>query len=550
MKKDDFVTIEIEDIGADGAGIGKMDGFALFIKDALPGDLVEAKIMKLKKNYGYARLMNILRPSPDRVEPQCPVARSCGGCQLQAMDYSAQLQFKERKIKNNLQRIGGFHEIPMEPILGMETPYAYRNKAQFPIGRGKDGRIITGFYAGRTHSIIENKKCLLGVPQNEEVLERLLSYMEENQVSAYDEKTGTGLIRHVLIRYGFSTGQLMVCVIVNGKRLPKEERLTERLLEIPGMKSITLNVNREKTNVILGKEVRVLWGQEYIEDQIGDVSYRISPLSFYQVNPVQTKKLYEKALEFAGLSGEETVWDLYCGIGTISLFLAQKAKQVYGVEIVPEAIADAKENARINGIQNVEFYVGRAEDVLPQKYEKEGVYADVIVVDPPRKGCAESLLKTIVDMKPEKVVYVSCDSATLARDLRYLCDRGYELARVQGVDQFPQTTHVETVVLLTRKREEDLEISEKLLEEICSLAREYEIEKVILFGSRARGDQKRTSDVDLAVLGGNVSGFAAAVEEETSTLLEFDVVNLGGTVQEELLEAIREEGKTLYEEIR
>lgn len=451
MKKDDLLTIEIEDIGADGAGIGKMDGFALFIKDALPGDLVEAKIMKLKKNYGYARLMNILRPSPDRVKPKCPVARSCGGCQLQAMDYSAQLQFKERKIKNNLQRIGGFHEIPMEPILGMETPYAYRNKAQFPIGRGKEGRIITGFYAGRTHSIIENKKCLLGVPQNEEVLERLLSYMEENQVSAYDENTGTGLIRHVLIRYGFSTGQLMVCVVVNGTQLPKEERLTERLREIPGMKSITLNVNREKTNVILGKEVRILWGQGYIEDQIGDISYRISPLSFYQVNPVQTKILYEKALEFAELSGEETVWDLYCGIGTISLFLAQKAKQVYGVEIIPEAIADAKENARINGIRNVEFYVGRAEDVLPQKYEKEGVYADVIVVDPPRKGCAESLLKTIVDMGPEKVVYVSCDSATLARDLRYLCDRGYELARVQGVDQFPQTTHVETVALLTRK---------------------------------------------------------------------------------------------------
>lgn len=550
MKKADLVTIEIEDIGADGAGIGKMDGFALFIKDALPGDLVEAKIMKLKKNYGYARLMNILRPSPDRREAKCPVARSCGGCQLQAMDYGAQLRFKEKKIRNNLQRIGGFEQIPMEPILGMETPYAYRNKAQFPIGRGKDGRIITGFYAGRTHSIIENKKCLLGVPQNQEVLEQLLAYMEENQVSPYDEKTGAGLVRHVLIRYGFSTGQLMVCVIVNGKALPREDRLTERLRDIPGIKSITLNVNQERTNVILGKEVRVLWGEGYIEDEIGGVTYRISPLSFFQVNPAQTKKLYEKALEFAGLSGEETVWDLYCGIGTISLFLAKKARQVYGVEIVPEAIADAKENARINGIKNVEFYVGRAEEVLPRKYENEGVYADVIVVDPPRKGCAESLLGTIVQMRPKKVVYVSCDSATLARDLRYLCDRGYELARVQGVDQFPQTTHVETVVLLVRKMEEVLGIPGKLREEIRGLARRYQVIRVILFGSRARGDQKRTSDVDLAVLGGNVSGFAAAVEEETSTLLEFDIVNLSGTVQEELLETIQKEGKILYEEIR
>lgn len=475
MKKDDIVTLYIEDIGADGAGIGKMDGFALFIKDAIPGDTVEAKIMKLKKNYGYARLQNILTPSHDRVKPKCPVARSCGGCQLQAMDYAAQLRFKEQKIRNNLQRIGNFGEIPMEPIIGMENPYSYRNKAQFPIGTGKDGRIVTGFYAGRTHSIIENRKCFLGTEQNEEILNRVIAYMENYQISAYDEKTGVGLVRHVLIRCGFATGQVMVCIIVNGKGLPQEERLVESLRDMEGMTSITLNVNQERSNVILGKEIRVLWGKGYIEDKIGEIRYRISPLSFFQVNPAQTEKLYGKALEYAALTGDEVVWDLYCGIGTISLFLAQKAKQVYGVEIVPEAIEDARMNARINGIKNATFFVGKAEQVLPENYaksrrrdgrqavsergaagqEKPGgkteTYADVIVVDPPRKGCEESLLKTIVEMGPERVVYVSCDSATLARDLRYLCDRGYELQKVQGVDQFPQTTHVETVALLTKK---------------------------------------------------------------------------------------------------
>ena len=475
MKKDDIVTLYIEDIGADGAGIGKMDGFALFIKDAIPGDTVEAKIMKLKKNYGYARLQNILIPSPDRVKPKCPVARSCGGCQLQAMDYAAQLRFKEQKIRNNLQRIGKFREIPMEPIIGMEHPYSYRNKAQFPIGTGKDGRIVTGFYAGRTHSIIENRKCFLGTEQNEEILNRVIAYMENYQISAYDEKTGVGLVRHVLIRCGFATGQVMVCIIVNGKGLPQEERLVEALRDMEGMTSITLNVNQERSNVILGKEIRVLWGKGYIEDNIGEIRYRISPLSFFQVNPVQTEKLYGKALEYAALTGDEVVWDLYCGIGTISLFLAQKAKQVYGVEIVPEAIEDARINACINGIKNATFFVGKAEQVLPENYAKSRrrdgrqavsergaagqekpsgkteTYADVIVVDPPRKGCEESLLKTIVEMGPKRVVYVSCDSATLARDLRYLCDRGYELQKVQGVDQFPQTEHVETIVLIQRK---------------------------------------------------------------------------------------------------
>lgn len=451
MKKDDLIQVKIEDMGADGAGIGKMDGFALFIKDAVIGDVVEAKIMKMKKNYGYARMMRILEPSPWRVEAACPVARQCGGCQIQAMSYEEQLRFKENKIKNNLRRIGGFDTAPLEPICGMDHPFGYRNKAQFPVGTDKNGRIITGFYAGRTHTIIENRKCLLGVPENERILNAVIAFMEEEHIPVYDEATGKGLVRHVLIRYGFTTKEIMVCLVINGRKVKHIEKLTERLTQIPGMTSITLNVNTERTNVILGHEILPVWGQAYITDYIGDIKYQISPLSFYQVNPVQTKKLYEKALEYAGLTGKETVWDLYCGIGTISLFLAQKARQVYGVEIVPAAIEDAKNNARINGITNAEFFVGKAEEVLPEKYEKEGVSADVIVVDPPRKGCEESLLDTIVKMAPERVVYVSCDSATLARDLKYLCERGYELVKGQGVDQFPMSVHVETVCLLSKK---------------------------------------------------------------------------------------------------
>ena len=450
MKKDDIFNVAIEDITSEGAGIGKVDGFPLFIKDAVIGDTVEAKVMKAKKNYAYARLMKVLKPSEDRVDPPCPVARQCGGCQIQAMSYEAELRFKEKKILNNLKRIGGFEGISLEPIIGMKYPYRYRNKAQFPIGRNKEGRIVVGFYAGRTHSIIENRDCLLGVEENAEILDAVISWMEECQVEPYNETDGTGLVRHCLIRKGFRTGELMVCLIVNGRKIPDSDVLIEKLMCIKGMTSINLNVNRERTNVILGKETLLLWGKPFIEDWIGEVRYQISPRSFFQVNPVQTEKLYQKALEYAGLTGEETVWDLYCGIGTISLFLARKAKQVYGVEIVPEAIEDARRNAENNGIANASFYVGKAEEVVPQMFEREGIHADVVVLDPPRKGCDETLLQTIVKMQADRIVYVSCDSATLARDLRYLCDRGYEWKKGVGVDQFGKTVHVETCVLLSK----------------------------------------------------------------------------------------------------
>ena len=552
FKKNDIVRLTIEDIGNDGEGIGKAEGFTLFVKDAVIGDVIEARITKCKKNYGYARVEKVVTPSPFRVEPKCPFHRQCGGCQIQAMSYERQLAYKQNKVRNHLQRIGGFSpeqiDAVMEPIVGMEEPWHYRNKAQYPVGYDREGNLVAGFYAGRTHDIIPNTDCPLGPKENQVILEAVLAYMRENGVSAYRENTGEGLVRHVLIRTGFSSGEIMVCLVINGKKLPAEERLVEKLLEVqfekavaddersaagseqkmPGdevpagvcgriavtevrkmpckrIVSISVSVNREKTNVIMGKEIRVLWGRGWIEDSLkvldmavpgsariaGDgnaeggekVTFRISPLSFYQVNPRQTEKLYALALEYAGLTGKETVWDLYCGIGTISLFMAKRAEKVYGVEIIPQAIEDARENAVRNQITNAEFFVGKAEEVLPAFYsgkggngspatgkecqeadaegngglEREGLmreqmrHPDVIVVDPPRKGCDEKCLETMLAMQPERIVYVSCDPATLARDLKILCEGRYEMKRVRAVDQFGHTGHVETVVLIQRK---------------------------------------------------------------------------------------------------
>lgn len=462
MQKNESVKVKIEDIGVNGEGIGKVNGYTLFIKDTVIGDFVEAKVIKAKKNYGYARLLQILEASGHRVKPKCKFARRCGGCQIQEMSYEKQLEFKECKVRGNLERIGGFApellDKIFEPILGMEEPFHYRNKAQFPFGTDKEGNPITGFYAGRTHDIIANTDCALGVPVNQTILEIVLDFMKEHRISSYDEKSGKGLIRHVLIRYGFTTKEIMVCFVINGKRIPKAEFLIQKLTEIEGMTSITYSVNERKTNVIMGENYGVLWGKPCITDYIGDIKYQISPLSFYQVNPLQTKKMYELVLEYADLKGKETVWDLYCGIGTISLFLAKQAGKVYGVEVVPQAIEDAKRNAQINRIENAEFYVGKAEEVFPAyyvRYAKEHsgdrAHADVVVVDPPRKGCEEILLKTVADMQPEKIVYVSCDSATLARDLKYLCGNGFELEKGRVIDQFPMSGHVETVALLTRK---------------------------------------------------------------------------------------------------
>ena len=509
FQKNMELQLQIEDMSVNGEGIGKADGVAFFVKDAVIGDQVLVKVIKMKKRYGYARLLKILSPSLYRVEPLCEYWRQCGGCQIQSLDYTQQLHYKEEKVRNNLRRIGGFSIADMErkeqkflfhPIIGMEKPFFYRNKAQFPIGTDKNGRIVTGFYAARSHNIIPSRNCYLGVEINEKILDIVISFMERYHISAYDERTSKGLVRHVLIRFGFVTEEIMVCLVINGSTLPHAEQLVELLQEIKGMTSIVININQKSTNVILGEKIINLWGQDYITDYIGEVKYQISPLSFYQVNPVQTKKLYETVLDYAALTGKETVWDLYCGIGTISLFLAQRAKQVYGVEVVAPAIADARNNAKINGIENVEFFVGKAEEVLPAFYEnyvketqenvkdmglqsdtedclnqfeiedkgaaedeieiadkgdaedRKMLRPDVIVVDPPRKGCDDKCLETIVKISPARVIYVSCDSATLARDLKYLCERGYEVREVQPVDMFPQTVHVETVVMLSHKK--------------------------------------------------------------------------------------------------
>ena len=472
-EKNDMVTVTIEDVGMEGEGIGKIDGFPLFIKDAVVGDTVEAKIIKSKKNYAYARVEKVVTPSPFRVEPPCKSYRQCGGCQIQALSYDRQLAFKQDKVRNNLLRIGGFSEAEvdrvMEPVVGMENPLRYRNKAQYPFGTDRQGNPITGFYAGRTHSIIPNTECYLGREENREILQTILDYMKEYHVNAYDEETGRGLIRHALIRTGFYTGEIMVCLVINykGKQesyLPRQDKLLEKLALIKGMTSVSVSINTERTNVIMGKEIHTVWGSDTITDKIRvrdtgkvdmpytgeELTFSISPLSFYQVNPMQTEKLYSLALEYAGLTGKESVWDLYCGIGTISLFMALRAKEVYGVEIIPQAIDDARQNAVRNHISNAEFFVGKAEEVLPAAYEKEESHPDVIVVDPPRKGCDEKCLDTMLKMAPSRIVYVSCDSATLARDLKLLCAGGYRLERVRPVDQFAHTVHVETVVLLSK----------------------------------------------------------------------------------------------------
>lgn len=498
-EKNDMVTVTIEDVGMEGEGIGKIDGFPLFIKDAVVGDTVEAKIIKSKKNYAYARVEKVVTPSPFRVEPPCKSHRQCGGCQIQALSYDRQLAFKQDKVRNNLLRIGGFSEEEvdrvMEPVVGMENPLRYRNKAQYPFGTDKQGNPITGFYAGRTHSIISNTECYLGREENREILQTILDYMKEYHVNAYNEETGKGLIRHALIRTGFYTGEIMVCLVINyqGKKeaassasegknaktgrgklatgeahyLPEQDKLVEKLALIKGMTSVSVSINTERTNVIMGKEIHTIWGSDTITDKIRvrdtgkvdmpytgeELTFSISPLSFYQVNPMQTEKLYSLALEYAGLTGKESVWDLYCGIGTISLFMALRAKEVYGVEIIPQAIDDARQNAVRNHIANAEFFVGKAEEVLPAAYEKEESHPDVIVVDPPRKGCDEKCLDTMLKMAPSRIVYVSCDSATLARDLKLLCAGGYRLERVRPVDQFAHTVHVETVCLLSKLHE-------------------------------------------------------------------------------------------------
>lgn len=468
FKKNEEIILTIDDMGKEGEGIGHVDGYALFVKGALTGETVRVSIMKMKKQYGFARLLEVLEPSPYRCVHTCPVAQPCGGCTLQHMEYEGQLAFKEKKVRDCLTRIGGvdWERIEWLPIIGMdacdvgvaEEPWHYRNKAQFPVRADENGKPVTGFFAGRSHRLVSTEECHIQHPVLNQVVNIVMNFLREYGITAYEEQRHCGLVRHIYVRRAFYTGQIMVCLVINGNSLPYEKEFVKSLQAITGMTSIFVNFNTEQTNVVLGRKMKLLWGTATIEDRIGDVRYQISPQSFYQVNPIQTEKLYRTALEFADLQGDETVWDLYCGIGTISLFLALQLSEkqggsgrVIGVEIVPEAIENARVNAELNGIINADFYCGAAEDVVSSLVSEGNSQADVVVVDPPRKGCDGKLLDTIVEMSPKKIVYVSCDPATLARDVKLLGEKGFEVRKVRACDMFPQGGHVETVVCIQRK---------------------------------------------------------------------------------------------------
>ncbi|MGI6072574.1 MAG: 23S rRNA (uracil(1939)-C(5))-methyltransferase RlmD [Lachnospiraceae bacterium] len=457
MRKNDRIQLKITDLGANGEGVGRYNDYAFFVKNAVVGDEVSAVITRMNKGYGFAKTLEIIVPSEDRVTPPCPNASRCGGCQIMQLSYPAQLAFKQSKVKNNLERIGGQKDFVMRDIIGMDEDDTlhYRNKVQFPVGRKPDGTVVTGFYAGRTHYIVPTDNCPVSSKAANRATAVVRDFISRQGVSIYDEITGKGLVRHILIRTGTTTGQLMVCLVINGNRLTGaggnvEKAFVQALTEkIPKINSICLNINKKNTNVILGSKIICLHGNDYIEDKIGELTFRISPLSFFQTNSMQARKLYDKALEYAGLTGEETVWDLYCGIGAISLFLAQRAKKVYGVEIVPAAIDNAACNARLNDITNAEFFCGPAEEVFAEAVRGGKAGANVVVVNPPRKGCDASLLEAIMEVAPAKIVYVSCDSATLARDVKILSEK-YKLVEATPVDLFPHTVHVETVVLMSR----------------------------------------------------------------------------------------------------
>ncbi|RLQ93859.1 23S rRNA (uracil(1939)-C(5))-methyltransferase RlmD [Falsibacillus albus] len=444
VQKNEYCDVGFEDLTHDGNGVAKVEGYPIFVPNSLPGEKGKIKIVKTGKGYGFGRLMELYEESRHRQEPPCPIYKECGGCQIQHYSYEGQLAAKTKHVRDVMTRIGKLENVKIHETLGMTDPWHYRNKAQVPVGE-RNGELIAGFYQKRSHEIIDMDACIIQDQKNDEVIQVVKDILKKYSVRAYDEHKHSGAIRHIMTRIGHKTGEVMVVLVTRTKELPHQNKIIEEIAgSIKGIKSIVHNVNSKRTNVIFGKDTKVLWGEEVIYDYIGDVKFAISARSFYQVNPAQTKVLYEQALEYAGLSGEETVIDAYCGIGTISLFLAQKAKKVFGVEIVPEAIEDAKRNAELNEIANAEFEAGEAEVVIPRWY-KEGNKADVLVVDPPRKGCDEALLQTIIDMKPKKVVYVSCNPATLARDLRVLEDGGYKTAEIQPVDMFPQTMHVEAV---------------------------------------------------------------------------------------------------------
>lgn len=449
LKEKQIVRAEIVDMGQKGEAIGKVDGFTVFVDGAIKGDQVQVKITKAKKNYAVGDLLEIIEPSPDRVEPRCEITGICGGCTIMNMDYERQLELKQKLIYENLTRIGKIENPNLKPIIGMEDPYHYRNKAQYPLGRNEKGEIEIGFYKKRSHDIVEFDTCHIQHESNDAIIKQIKLFVEENKISIYDEKTKKGSLRRIVTKVGFATGEIMVILVTRDDQDYGFDRLAQELLAInPNIKSLIQNINPSTGNAILGRTNRLIYGKDTIRDKIGDLIFEISAHSFYQVNPVQTQVMYSKAMEYIGLTGQETVFDLYCGIGTISLFLAQKAKQVYGIEIVPEAIEDAKRNAQLNKMINTEFIVGKAEEEVPKLYD-QGIVADAVVVDPPRKGIEEIVLETIAKMEVPKIVYVSCNPSTMARDIEILTRLGYKLDECVGVDNFCHSMHVEAIALLS-----------------------------------------------------------------------------------------------------
>lgn len=451
VEKNKDYEIYIDSFGNMGEGIGKINNFTVFVKGAVKGEKARIKIVKVNKNFAFGKLLKVIEKSDKRCEPICSIYKNCGGCQLQHISYREQLEFKKHKVMDCLERIGKVDtsSIIVHDTIGMENPYYYRNKVQLPVGEVK-GKVKIGFYRERSHEIIEVDRCFIQDETANEIMLIIKKWIEEFNITGYNEALGKGTLRHIMIRKAFKTGDIMLALVTNDKNLPHKEELIHSITtEIKGVKGIIQNINDKKTNVVLGKKEIILWGKGTIQDYIGGFKFNISPKSFFQVNPVQTEKLYGTALKYAGLTGKEVVFDAYCGTGTISLFLSQNAKKVYGVEIIPEAIENAKINAEQNGVENAEFIVGKAEEEIPKLIEKR-VKPEVVVVDPPRKGCEKSLLYSIAKASPRTIVYVSCDPATLARDLSVLQGEGYKVLEVQPVDMFPETHHVETVVLMSK----------------------------------------------------------------------------------------------------
>ena len=449
VQKNEYYDVKIESLTHDGLGVARVDGFPVFVANALVGEEINMKVTLVKKTYAFGRAVDYFVTRGERVKPECGIYKQCGGCQVQHLSYEGQLKMKHDTVVNHLKRIGHIEDANVLPTIGMQNPSRYRNKTQVPFGYA-DGKVVAGFYQKRSHEIINMQSCLIQTDISDQIVETMRQLCQELEIAPYNESLNLGVLRHVIVRVGFKTEEIMVTLVTRTHEIPNSELLIQRLVsKYPKIKSIAQNVNPKVTNVIFGDETRILYGESYIYDEMNGIRFAISPRSFYQVNPIQTETLYSKAVEYAQLSGNEIVFDAYCGIGTITLFLAQHAKQVYGVEIIPEAIEDAKMNARLNGFENTQFAVGKSEEIIPAWIEN-GIVPDVIVVDPPRKGCDRSLLDTMLEAAPDRIVYVSCDSSTLARDLRVLIDGGYKLEVVQPVDMFPQTAHIECVAKLVR----------------------------------------------------------------------------------------------------